>query len=81
MTLNFFPASIKNDNGSFAMRNIFVRRKRNQKLHQFLKGWRKDIEDFLNCALTFLFLISIKVKDFLVTQNDTPKMVKIVRLY
>ena len=40
------------------------------------KVGRKGVEDLLNCALTFLFFISTKLKEFCVTQNETPKMVK-----
>ena len=40
------------------------------------KGQHIWIEDLLNCATVFLFLISIKLKAFCVTQNKTPKMVK-----
>ena len=31
------------------------------------------IEEFLNCAPMFLCFILIKMKEFCVTQNDTPK--------
>ena len=41
------------------------------------KGKHRGIEDVMNCALMFLFLISMKLKAFCVTQNETPKMVKI----
>ena len=34
------------------------------------------IEDLLNCALMFLFFISMKLKAFCVTQNETPIMVE-----
>ena len=35
---NFYPETIKDDNGPAAMRKLFVQRKRNQKLHQLKKG-------------------------------------------
>ena len=35
----------------------------------------------MNCAPMFLFFISIKLKAFRVTQNDTPKIAKNVCLY
>ena len=37
---NFYPATIKNDNGAVAMSKLFVRRKRKQQLPQFKKGRR-----------------------------------------
>ena len=78
---NFHPVSIKNDNESIEARKI-VGRERNQQLHQLKKLELKGIEEFLNCALTFLFLcVSSKLKKFCVTQNHTPKMVKNDRLY
>ena len=36
----------------------------------------RGIEEFLNCAPMFLFFISMKLKTFRVTQNETPKMGK-----
>ena len=41
------------------------------------KGRHMIIEDLLKCALMLLFFISIKLKVFRFTQNETPKMVKI----
>ena len=35
---NFYPATIKNDNGAAAMSKLFVRRKRKQNPPQFRKG-------------------------------------------
>ena len=34
---NYHPESIKNDNGSIAMRKHFVQRERNQQIHKFKK--------------------------------------------
>ena len=64
-----------------SQRGFFLQREWNQPLHQIKKGQHIGIEDFLHCAPTFLLFISIKLKAFRVTQNDTPKMIKNVRLY
>ena len=58
-----------------------MRGKRKQQLHQLKKLQRRVIEDLLNCALMFLFFILVKLKAFRVTQNETPKKEKIIRLY
>ena len=64
------------------MRKIFVRRERNQQLYQVLKYMT-----YLNRLLAELFYyifviyILIKLKEFQVTQNETPKIVKIFCLY
>ena len=42
----------------------------------FKKGRHRGIEDLLKCAPMFLFFILMKLKAFCVTQNDTPKIVK-----
>ena len=68
----FLSSNHKNDNGSVAMSKLFVRRKRKQQINQLKKLQLKGIEDLLNCDLPFLMN---KLKAFLVTQNDTPKMV------
>ena len=61
--------------------DFFVQLKHNQQLHQILKRRRIWIEDLLNCEDLILFFISIELKAFCVTQNETPKMVKKNRLY
>ena len=53
-----------------------VRRERSQQLHELKVGRHRGIEDLLNCAPRLLFFISMKLKVFRVTHNDTPKMVK-----
>ena len=58
------------------MRKTFVQGKRIQQLHQFKKVKHNFIEDLLNCALTSLFFILMKLKAFRVTQHETPKMVE-----
>ena len=48
---------------------------RNKNSINLKKGQRKGIQDFLKCALTFFFILSIKLKAFCVTQNGTSKVV------
>ena len=77
----FYAATIKNDNGSVAMK-IFVWHKQKQNPVNF-KKWRcKGIEDLLNCALTLsFFLIDEIAASCCVAQNETPKMANNVFFY
>ena len=73
---NFYSASIENENGAVATRSKFVRCERNQKIHKLKKRQQRGIGDLLKCDPMFLFFITIKLKTFRVTQNETPKTVK-----
>ena len=77
--INFHPAANYNDNAVVAMRKYFVQRKRRQQPHPLKKI--KGIEDLIYWAPTFLFFTLLKLTEFCVTQNETPKMVKIVQLH
>ena len=55
------------------MIKTFVRHKRSQQIHQ-LKKWRREgIKEFLNCALTFLFFTSMKLREFVLHNMRTIK--------
>ena len=71
---NFYPATIKNDNGAVVTRIFFVQKKWKQQLHQSKERRHRGIEGLQKCSPIFLFFISIKLKAFHVTQNETPKM-------
>ena len=77
----FNPEFTKNNNESVAMIFSLCDVNRTNNSIKKIKGRHKIIEDFFPCALTFLFFVCLmKLKGFCVTQNDTPKMVKNVRL-
>ena len=52
----FYPASIKNDNGSVAIIFFWYDTKRTNNYINLKKGQHRGIEDLLKCAPTFLFL-------------------------
>ena len=52
----FYPATIKNDNGTVAMRFFLCDANGNNNYINFKKGRHRGIEDLLNCDPMFLFL-------------------------
>ena len=55
--------------------NTFVKNLQ-KKTYGLKKVIYKVIEGLINCALTLLLFLSLKSREFFVTQNETPEMVK-----
>ena len=79
---DFYPETIKNDNGAVVMRKFVLRRGRKQQLYKFKKRTtqlNRRLSELYNYVL--VFCISMKLKAFHVTHNETPKMANNVRFY
>ena len=87
---NFFPIEDLDTRSNFCIK-YFIQQPSKMTMEPPLNGTNNCIKlkkgryswigDFLNCATMFLFFISIKLKVFRVTENETRKMVKKFRLY
>ena len=77
MKNNLYSEFTKNNNAAVAMSKSLYDANGVNKSINSEKGRRKGIEDLLNCALTLLIFISSKPREFSVTKNETPKMVKV----
>ena len=74
---NFYPATTKNDNRAVLTRKLWFNTNGRNNYTNLKEGQHRGIEDLLNCSTTFLFFsISVKLKVFRVTQNETSKMAK-----
>ena len=73
----FYPESIKNDNGDASISKTLCNTKGvNNSINLKNEGVRA-YKTCLNVPLSSCFLILMKLKEFHVTQNEAPKMVKI----
>ena len=79
---NFYPATIKNENRAAEVRKKLCGAKGTNNSIKLKKGNIGEYKNFRAVPLcSSFFLIMMKLKEFCVTQNDTPKMVKNVSLY